>query len=67
VVANNYNDSISVVDTASGAVRYEHDLRPWFANNEGTSGAVGGSFPFAVVVKATAPPMCPRTAIVKSS
>jgi YVTN family beta-propeller protein len=51
VVANNYNDSISVVDTASGAVRYEHDLRPWFANNEGTSGGVGGSFPFAVVVK----------------
>src|SRR5882724_9516962 len=51
VVANNYNDSISVIDTASGAVRYEHDLRPWFANNEGMSGGVGGSFPFAVVVK----------------
>jgi YVTN family beta-propeller protein len=51
VVANNYNDSISVIDTASGTVRYEHDLRPWFANNEGTSGGVGGSFPFAVVVK----------------
>src|SRR3984893_7349252 len=51
VVANNYNDSISVVDTASGTVRYEHDLRPWFANNEGTSGGVGGSFPFAVAVK----------------
>jgi DNA-binding beta-propeller fold protein YncE len=51
VVANNYNDSISVVDTATGAVRYEHDLRPWFANNEGTSGGAGGSFPFAVAVK----------------
>src|SRR5437870_2671521 len=51
VVANNYNDSISVIDTASGAVRYEHDLRPFFANNEGTSGGVGGSFPFAVVIK----------------
>src|SRR5262249_44442306 len=24
VVANNYNDSISVVDTATGTVRYEH-------------------------------------------
>src|SRR5215813_8825919 len=34
VVANNYNDSISVVDTSSRSVRYEHDLRPYFANNE---------------------------------
>jgi YVTN family beta-propeller protein len=51
VVANNYNDSISMVDTASGAVRYEHDLRPYFEGNEGTSGGVGGTFPFAVVVK----------------
>jgi len=51
VVANNYNDSISVVDTVSGSVRYEHDLRPYFANNEGTNGGVGGTFPFAVVVK----------------
>ncbi len=51
VVANNYNDSISVVDTASGAVRYEHDLRPYFDNNEGVIGGVGGTFPFAVVVK----------------
>jgi YVTN family beta-propeller protein len=51
VVANNYNDSISVIDTGSKTVRYEHDLRPYFANNEGVSGAVGGTFPFAVVVK----------------
>jgi YVTN family beta-propeller protein len=51
VVANNYNDSISVIDTATGTVRYEHDLRPYFANNEGQSGGVGGTFPFAVVVK----------------
>src|SRR5215510_2049136 len=49
VVANNYNDSISVIDTASRSVRYEHDLRPYA--NEGTSGAPGGTFPFAVVVK----------------
>src|SRR5262249_22282206 len=47
----NYNDSISVVDTALGIVRYEHDLRPYFANNEGKTGGVGGSFPFAVVLK----------------
>jgi YVTN family beta-propeller protein len=51
VVVNNYNDSISVIDTATKTVRYEHDLRPFFANNEGTPGGVGGTFPFAVAVK----------------
>lgn len=51
VVANNYNDSISVVDTGTRSVRYEHDLRPFYANNEGTSGVAGGTFPFAVAIK----------------
>jgi YVTN family beta-propeller protein len=51
VVANNYNDSISVIDTATGHVRYEHDLRPFFVSNEGANGGVGGTFPFAVAVK----------------
>jgi DNA-binding beta-propeller fold protein YncE len=51
VVANNYNDSISVIDTATRTVRYEHDLRPYFADNEGTDGVAGGTYPFAVVVK----------------
>jgi len=51
VVANNYNDSISVIDTAARTVRYEHDLRPFFARNEGRSGGVGGTFPYAVAVK----------------
>jgi YVTN family beta-propeller protein len=51
VVANNYNDSISVIDTATRTVRYEHDLRPYFAYNEGTDGVAGGTYPFAVVVK----------------
>ncbi|HEY4038627.1 MAG TPA: alkaline phosphatase family protein, partial [Burkholderiaceae bacterium] len=51
VVANNYNDSISVVDTATRTVRYEHDLRPFFVNNEGSNGASGGTFPFAVAIK----------------
>ena len=60
VVANNYNDSISVIDTASNTVRYEHDLRPFFTGNEGTAGGVGGTFPFAVVVKGN------RTAYVSS-
>src|SRR4029077_12384526 len=50
VVANNYNDSISVIDTATGTVRYEHDLRPYAAGNEGVDGGIGGTFPFAVVV-----------------
>ncbi len=51
VVANNYNDSISVIDTASNTVRYEHDLRPYFANNEAASGVAGGEYPVSVVVK----------------
>jgi YVTN family beta-propeller protein len=60
VVANNYNDSVSVIDTATGGVRYDHDLRPFFAANEGVGGGVGGTFPFAVVVKGN------RTAYVSS-
>src|SRR5262249_51797974 len=44
VVANNYNDSISVVDTASGTVRYDHDLRPYSSANEGVSGGAGGTY-----------------------
>ena len=51
VVANNYNDSISVIDTATYTVRYEHDLRPFFSGNEGTSGVAGGEYPLAVVIK----------------
>jgi DNA-binding beta-propeller fold protein YncE len=61
VVANNYSDSISVIDTALRKVRYEHDLRPYFSNNEGTSGAAGGTFPFAVALKGNS------TAYVSSS
>ena len=52
VVANNYNDSISVIDTASRAVRYEQDLRPYA--NEGTQGVPGGEYPWAVAIKGTA-------------
>ncbi len=51
VVVNNYNDSISVIDTDTATVRYEHDLRPFFSGNEGQVGGVGGTFPFAAVVK----------------
>jgi len=50
VAANNYNDSISVIDTTTGTVRYEYDLRP-FATSGASNGTKGGSFPFAVVIK----------------
>ena len=39
VVANNYNDSISVIDTATRAVRYEHDLRPSWRTTRGEMAA----------------------------
>jgi YVTN family beta-propeller protein len=51
VVVNNYNDSISVIDTATRTVRYEHDLRPFAAGNEGRNGGVGGTFPYGVAIK----------------
>lgn len=49
VAANNYNDSISVIDTATGTVRYEYDLRP-FATSGAPDGSKGGTFPYAVVL-----------------
>ncbi len=52
VAANNYNDSISVIDTASGTVRYEYDLRP-FATSGASDGTKGGTFPFSVVLNGT--------------
>ena len=48
VAANNYNDSISVIDTASATVRYEYDLRPY--STSGSNGVKGGTFPFSVVL-----------------
>jgi YVTN family beta-propeller protein len=50
VAANNYNDSISVIDTATGTVRYEYDLRP-YSTSGASSGTKGGTFPYAVVLK----------------
>lgn len=49
VAANNYNDSISVIDTASATVRYEYDLRP-FATSGAPNGTKGGTFPFSVAL-----------------
>jgi YVTN family beta-propeller protein len=48
VAANNYNDSISVIDTVTGTVKYEYDLRPYATS--GSNGAKGGTFPYAVVL-----------------
>jgi WD40 repeat protein len=52
VAANNYNDSISVIDTATGTVRYEYDLRP-YSTSGAADGTKGGTFPYAVVLKGT--------------
>jgi DNA-binding beta-propeller fold protein YncE len=50
VVANNYNDSISVISTASPAkVQFEYDLRPFFTSGA-PAGTKGGTFPFAVAL-----------------
>jgi YVTN family beta-propeller protein len=52
VAANNYNDSISVIDAASGTVRYEYDLRP-YASSGAPNGTKGGTFPYSVVLNGT--------------
>ena len=49
VAVNNYNDSISVLDTATGTVRYEYDLRP-FATSGAPAGTKGGTFPYSVAL-----------------
>lgn len=51
VAANNYNDSISVIDVASGSIRFEYDLRPF--NTGGAAGTPGGEYPFAVAISGT--------------
>jgi WD40 repeat protein len=51
VAANNYNDSISVIDTASGTVRYEFDLRPYASG--AANGTKGGTFPYSVALNGT--------------
>jgi DNA-binding beta-propeller fold protein YncE len=53
VAANNYNDSISVIDTATGTVRYEYDLRPFATSGASNNGTKGGTFPFAVALNGT--------------
>jgi DNA-binding beta-propeller fold protein YncE len=50
VVANIYNESISVIDTATSSVDYEYDLRPFNTTPATGSGQPGGETPFAVAV-----------------
>jgi DNA-binding beta-propeller fold protein YncE len=50
VVANNYNDSISLIDTSSNTLMSEYDLRPF--NTSGQQGVAGGEYPWAVSLKA---------------
>jgi DNA-binding beta-propeller fold protein YncE len=49
VVANIYNDSISVIDTASNTVLWEYDLRPYNTTPQ-FSGSPGGESPYGVVI-----------------
>ncbi len=50
LVANIYNDSVTVVDVASRRVAHEIDLRPG-KNDPGFSGVPGGEYPFWVVAQ----------------
>jgi len=49
VAANNYSDSITVIDAASATVRFDYDLRP-FATSGAPNGTKGGTFPYSVVL-----------------
>lgn len=49
VVANIYNDSVSVIDTASNTVLWEYDLRP-FNNTPELAGTPGGEMPYDVKI-----------------
>jgi YVTN family beta-propeller protein len=52
VVANNYNDSISVISTATNTVTYELDLRPYASG--AANGTKGGTYPYSVVITGSA-------------
>ena len=48
LVANYYNDSVSLIDLATNTILTERDLRPG-KNNAAKAGVPGGEFPFALV------------------
>jgi YVTN family beta-propeller protein len=47
LVANMFNDSVSLINTATNAVLWEYDLRP-YNNTPSLTGTAGGESPFAV-------------------
>src|SRR5207253_7758287 len=49
VVANMYNDSISLVNVAARTVAAEIDLRP--GKSGGEKGAPGGNYPYGVAIR----------------
>ena len=51
MAANIFNDSISVIDTASRAVKFEYDLRPFNTTPTTGDGVAGGETPFTVALK----------------
>jgi YVTN family beta-propeller protein len=57
VAANNYNDSISIIDTATATVRYEYDLRP-YATSGAPNGTKGGTFPYSVALNGPVAYVC---------
>ncbi len=51
VAANMYNDSISVIDTATRTKKFEYDLRPFNTTPATGNGVAGGETPFTVALK----------------
>ncbi|MDR0480214.1 MAG: beta-propeller fold lactonase family protein [Burkholderiaceae bacterium] len=48
LVANNYNDSVSVIDATANKLLTEYDLRPY--HTSGAEGVAGGEYPWAVTM-----------------
>jgi YVTN family beta-propeller protein len=53
VVANIYNDSISVINTATNTVKAEYDLRPYNTQGASGNGVAGGETPFGVAISSS--------------
>jgi hypothetical protein len=52
IAANNYNDSLSIIDTATRTVRSEYDLRP-IANTGAAPGTKGGTYRYPLAMHGT--------------
>jgi YVTN family beta-propeller protein len=53
VVANTFNDSITVVSTAAGNKLFEYDLRPYNTTPSTGNGVAGGEDTYSVAIKGT--------------